>query len=84
MGRDHSHRFLEHWHRRTVDLPDGDRLHYIVIDHPDRPAQFECPRTERRGAIHSPDAARMLAELDHPDAAIAASRRASVAGGYFR
>ena len=62
-----SRRFREHWHDRTVALPDDDVLRYVVMDEP-APPRLECPRTGRLGAIWPGKAMAMLAELDHPDA----------------
>ena len=71
-GRGRSHKFLDHWHRRALELPDGETLHWTLMDDPARPPHAECFRlTAADGAsrlLHATEAVKLLAEHDHPDA----------------
>ena len=73
MGRRRrsSNRFRDHWHYRSVALPDGDTLSYVIMDEP-APPRLECPRTVLRGALWPGEALRLLASIGHPDAALPA------------
>lgn len=73
MGRHgRSHKFLDHWHRRELPLPDGDVLSWTLMDDPARPPHAECFRlTSSDGSsrlLHSIEAARLLVEHGHPEA----------------
>ena len=62
MGRLGRHSFLDHWERKSLDLPDGDAL-WLVID------GQHCEAFRRRsGGIHWTDTQRILREHAHPDA----------------
>lgn len=73
MGRHgQSHAFLDRWHRRELELRDGDVLRWVLIDDPARRPLAECFRITRadgtsRG-VHAVEARRLLAEHGHPDA----------------
>ena len=75
MGRrGRSHAFLDHWHRRTLELPDGDVLRWVLMDDPARPPIAEAFRrtspdcSSRYRSVHPTEARRLLAEHGHPDA----------------
>ena len=73
MGRrGRSHAFLEHWHDRSLELPDGDTLRWVLIDDPQhRGPHAECFRLDGRG-VDPAEARRLLADLRHPDAELVA------------
>ena len=66
MGRGRGHLA---WHRRRLELPDGDVLTWVVIDEP-APPRLECFRLASVGAIHHQRAVAILAEHAHPDAGL--------------
>ena len=66
-GRRSSHRFRDHWHYRSVALPDGDTLSYVVMDEP-APPRLECPRSDRYGGLDHAEAIGLLRAAGHPDA----------------
>ena len=72
MGRRGRHAFLDHWHARTLDLPDGDVLRWVPINDPARAPIVECfRRTSPDGssrAVHAVEARRLLEAAGHPDA----------------
>ena len=72
MGRRGRHAFLDHWHRRRMELPKGDVLRWVLIDNPARPQRAEffrrvSPHGTSRG-MHPTEARRLLAEHGHTDA----------------
>ena len=73
MGqRRRSHSFLEHWHDRHLELPDGATLTWVLVDDPrHRGPHAECFRLDGRG-LHATDARGLLLEHGHPDAELVA------------
>lgn len=69
MARDRSHAFLRHWKDRGLELEDGRRLSWFVIDDPGRPAWIPSHKLDGR-AIHWSEGRRLLAAAGHPDAAL--------------
>lgn len=71
MARGRSHRFLDHWHKRSIELSDGSTLSWTLIDDPVAPPHAEnFHRTERDGSrtlVHAIDGARLLGDVKHPD-----------------
>lgn len=82
MGRSGS-RFLDHWHDRRIELPDGDTLLYVQMDEP-APPRLECARTVRRGAITREEAHGWLVELGHADAGLRVPSAAPLGPGAVR
>lgn len=72
VGRRGRHAFLDHWHRRHLELPDGTTLHWVLMAAPGRVPAAECFRiTTEHGAsrgVHPTEAVRLLTEHGHPDA----------------
>ena len=68
MGRRGRHAFLDHWHDRHLDLPDGDVLRWLIIDDPARPAWVAYCRSDRRGGLHWSVGVAILRAAGHPDA----------------
>jgi len=67
MARDRSHAFLRDWHEKCLDLEDGRRMGWCVIDNPDRPPWIPWHKLDGR-PIHWSEGRRLLAAAGHPDA----------------
>ena len=72
MGRRGRHAFLDHWHRRNLERPDGHVLRWVLMDDPARAPIAEAfrrssPDITSRG-VHPTEARRLLAEHEHLDA----------------
>ncbi len=78
LGRG-NRRFLDDWHDRRVDLPDGDTLHHVAMAQP-APTRLEYPRTARHGAISRKEALRLLVQLGHADGGLRVSTTAASLG----
>jgi len=70
MGR-RGHGFRQHWHHRSLDLPDGDVLRWLVIDDPGRAPWVAYYRSDRRGGLHWSKGLAILRATGHPDAELA-------------
>lgn len=70
MARDRRHKFLDHWHEHTLDLEDGRRLRWGVIDEPGRRVWIPWFRIDGEGGLHHSEGKRLLVEHGHPDAAL--------------
>jgi len=70
MGRG-GNDFKRHWRDKHLDLPDGDRLTWMVVDRPDGGSFIAYFRLNDEG-VHSSIGRRILAEHGHPDAEVPA------------
>jgi len=59
---------LQHWHRRQLELGDGDVLRWAVIARPIAEPFIAFYRRDRVGGIHDSEGLRLLKEHGNPDA----------------
>ena len=70
MGRPASrHAFLDHWHHRRLELPDGSTLTWVAMAHV-VPRRVECFAVDGR-PVHPSVGVRALVAAGHPDAMLA-------------
>jgi hypothetical protein len=77
MGRG-SHKFLEHWHHRSVDLDDGRVLAWVaMLDR--EPGRAECFRVDDT-PIHPTIGAELLRASGHADGRLVMPHEAPTGG----
>ena len=63
------HAFLDHWHHRSLELPDGATLTWVAMSHVE-PHRVECFAVDGQ-PVHPSAGARALVAAGHPDGTLA-------------